>query len=339
MSLRDPLGSQNDGEAGLSPSSTSGGTSKKLSLGVPRSRTAAAASNRAGLSGNTDDAVRQTDSDALISRLSAQKLGYLPAEPYSQEFLTANSGPGTWRRSPLINIGTYLRCSSIDAMVGHFLSEAQTPAQIVSIGAGSDSRYWRLMSSGSKAISLAHYLEIDFAENTRLKMSRVSKSELLRSLVHQVSDTDAEVDFSSAQYSLRAADVRRLPSHEAEVERVFGMLDPAAPTLILFECVLSYIDAVSGDSLISLLSHQFHKMQAVVYDIGLAGDADGSDQITRFGKVMLQNLEARHLTLPGAHAYPNMASQARRFSHLRPTKTSASLFTIWQDLDHQQRSR
>jgi [phosphatase 2A protein]-leucine-carboxy methyltransferase len=52
------------------------------------------------------------------------------------------------RRSPLINIGTVLRCTAIDSAVAEFLStNPATPKQILSIGAGSDSRYWRIMVS------------------------------------------------------------------------------------------------------------------------------------------------------------------------------------------------
>lgn len=138
-----------------------------LSLGLPRNRMAARSGNNDALSGisanvpiaanQADEAVRNTDSDALLSRLSALKLGYLPPEPYTQEFSTSShSDYGAplsrsdqsntqARRSPLINIGTYLRCTTIDSEVEAFLKKRDTPKQIISIGAGSDSRYWRIM--------------------------------------------------------------------------------------------------------------------------------------------------------------------------------------------------
>lgn len=146
-----------------------------LSLGLPGSRMAArdnksdevhgSPTSEAGTASQADEAVRDTDSDALLSRLSALKLGYLPPEPYTQEFSTspqsskeqATSNAQSFgrphrpnaqaRRSPLINIGTYLRCTAIDNEVETFLKQGDTTKQIISIGAGSDSRYWRIMVS------------------------------------------------------------------------------------------------------------------------------------------------------------------------------------------------
>lgn len=141
-----------------------------LSLGVPRSRMVVKRDNEvdtaveSSVARQADDAVRNTDSDALLSRLSALKLGYLPSEPFTQEFSSnqQSSGPqgagpsslsrpsqpgGSARRSPLINIGTYLRCTTIDREVESFLKQGIDPKQIISIGAGSDTRYWRIMVS------------------------------------------------------------------------------------------------------------------------------------------------------------------------------------------------
>lgn len=356
---------------------TSSGTaapSLGLSLGVPRSRAKANIAQGddsvvvAGPSKQTDDAVRNTDSDALLSRLSALKLGYLPSEPFTQEFSTsspsssghptARSGfpqshqPGaSTRRSPLINIGTYLRCSTIDAEVESFLQQGEGKKQIISIGAGSDSRYWRIMADAGLSERLHHYVEIDFAENTAQKLSRVLRSAVLRASL----DADTDVQgipltevpqphvedrtnskrfdvIRSSKYSLLAADVRNLhtdvPSSERiDLEQLLGSastgLDRTLPTLILFECVLAYIAPEKADWLIKALGQRFTDIQALSYDIALAGDASDSvpprsglgwaddlDKVgkadvfasakaasqspappSRFGKVMLQNLE------------------------------------------------
>lgn len=69
--------------------------------------------------------------------------------------------PPVTRRPPIINIGTYLRCEMIDRLVEDFLladgEEARSGdaagkgkgRQIISVGAGSDARYWRIMVSCS----------------------------------------------------------------------------------------------------------------------------------------------------------------------------------------------
>jgi len=93
---------------------------------------------------NTDpDApVRATDNDAAIARLSAVRKGYL-TDPYIAALVPrAHLQPP---RPPLINIGTYLRSRGIDHLVdGWFRLAGGRKVQIVSLGAGSDTRFWRL---------------------------------------------------------------------------------------------------------------------------------------------------------------------------------------------------
>ncbi|GAC95874.1 leucine carboxyl methyltransferase [Pseudozyma hubeiensis SY62] len=357
-----------------SPSCDVSAPSLGLSLGVPRGRAKAnvgQADDSAVVAGplkQADDAVRNTDSDALLSRLSALKMGYLPSEPFTQEFSasspsssghpTARSSfpqlhqPGaSTRRSPLINIGTYLRCSTIDAEVESFLQHGDGKKQIISIGAGSDSRYWRIMANVNLSERLHHYVEIDFAENANQKLSRILRSSVLRASLdadtnvqgvpltelpqpHVESRTDSKrFDvIRSSKYSLLAADVRNLyadipPSERIDLEQLLGSastgLDQTLPTLILFECVLAYIAPDKADWLIKTLGQRFTDIQALSYDIALAGDASDSaptrsglgraDDIdtagkadiftsaktasqspappSRFGKVMVQNLE------------------------------------------------
>ncbi|CDW97151.1 hypothetical protein, partial [Sporisorium scitamineum] len=292
-----------------------------------------------GAARQADDAVRNTDSDALLSRLSALKLGYLPSEPFTQEFCTSPASShrqdASTRRSPLINIGTYLRCSTLDTEVETFLRQGEGQKQIISIGAGSDSRYWRFMSDPDLSQRLQHYVEIDFAENTSQKLSRILRSPILRShldsdsTIHGVpldqlaqqnqstaeqqtqSDTQRYDVIRSSKYTLLAADVRSLhpdtpPTQRIDLDHLLGpdttRLNPELPTLVLFECVLAYIAPDQADWLLTLLGQKFANIQALSYDIALAGDSDHSlptsipignsdTSPSRFGKVMLQNLE------------------------------------------------
>ena len=93
---------------------------------------------------DADSAVRQTDSDAALARLSAVKKGYIE-DPFIAHLVPrAQFQPA---RPPLINIGTYVRSKSIDALVEQWLEFCErqdTACQIVSLGAGSDTRFWRI---------------------------------------------------------------------------------------------------------------------------------------------------------------------------------------------------
>lgn len=91
-----------------------------------------------------DAAIRTTDSDAALARLSAVKKGYL-VDPYIRHLVARpHLQPA---RPPLINIGTFVRSEAIDELVLRWLQASRshgTRCQIVSLGAGSDTRFWRL---------------------------------------------------------------------------------------------------------------------------------------------------------------------------------------------------
>lgn len=96
-----------------------------------------------------DAAIRETDNDAAGARLSAFQKGYLN-DPYIRYLVPrAHLLPP---RPPLINIGTYVRTTAIDALVHQWLQISEgtgQKCQIVSLGAGSDTRYWRIAVKSS----------------------------------------------------------------------------------------------------------------------------------------------------------------------------------------------
>ena len=101
-----------------------------------------------------DAAIRETDNDAAGARLSAVQKGYLN-DPYIRYLVPrAHLLPP---RPPLINIGTYVRTTAIDALVHQWLQISEgtgQKCQIVSLGAGSDTRYWRIAVSPPLTIFL-----------------------------------------------------------------------------------------------------------------------------------------------------------------------------------------
>lgn len=92
-----------------------------------------------------DAAIRQTDSDAALARFSAVQKQYL-ADPFIKSLLPrgAHLQPP---RPPLINVGTYVRSEGIDKLVDRWIqlcAQDERQCQIVSFGAGSDTRFWRI---------------------------------------------------------------------------------------------------------------------------------------------------------------------------------------------------
>ena len=101
-----------------------------------------------------DEAIRATDDDAAASRRSAVGLGYL-TDPFVSilspppSTISSSSSPyasGSARKPPLINIGTHHRTWAIDTLVDRFFDAAgEKRGQLVGLGAGSDTRFFRLM--------------------------------------------------------------------------------------------------------------------------------------------------------------------------------------------------
>jgi [phosphatase 2A protein]-leucine-carboxy methyltransferase len=82
--------------------------------------------------------------DTLSSAINA---GYI-SDPYATMVAKVASSSVT-RRAPLINVGTHHRTWALDRLIDSFLDDSsdQRPRQVVSLGAGSDTRFWRLMVS------------------------------------------------------------------------------------------------------------------------------------------------------------------------------------------------
>ena len=94
---------------------------------------------------DSDAAIRLTDTDAVTARYSAVQKGYI-RDPFTRPLLPrgAQFQPS---RPPLINVGTYVRSEGIDSLVTQWIELSQQEGkkcQIVSLGAGSDSRFWRI---------------------------------------------------------------------------------------------------------------------------------------------------------------------------------------------------
>lgn len=94
-----------------------------------------------------DAAIRETDSDAAIARLSAVNKHYLH-DPFINLFISQSQFIPP--RPPLINWGTYIRSKIIDDLIVDWARIVNTLSsgssfQIVSLGAGSDTRFWRLV--------------------------------------------------------------------------------------------------------------------------------------------------------------------------------------------------
>ncbi|KAF5393277.1 hypothetical protein D9757_000448 [Collybiopsis confluens] len=266
-----------------------------------------------------DAPIRLTDNDAALAKLSAVRLGYL-SDPFIKHFVPRASFQPS--RPPLINIGTFVRTVTIDDLVEQWIKLSNKEGkrcQIVSLGAGSDTRFWRL-ATGPQNDGLSTYIEVDFPENTMKKAMAIKKSKDLSVILGSPIDVKlGGTALSSPRYQLFPADLRQDPNISLKsLTTAPPPLNPSLPTLLIFECVLVYMQPEESNCLLQWFQSYFAStgvLGTIVYEMFGLGDS--------FGRVMVSNLKARNVSLPGADPFPSYQSLPSRFLNLGYTTARA----------------
>ncbi|MCJ1310655.1 carboxy methyl transferase for protein phosphatase 2A [Agyrium rufum] len=287
-----------------------------------------------------DKIIQETDQDASVSRLSAVQVGYLH-DPFADCFVGSGSGTPQ-RRFPIINRGTYVRTTAIDQLVDNFLSsDLTTRKQIISLGAGSDTRFFRLASRSVPPDVLYH--ELDFPANTAQKVATIRRTPKLRALAglptsQQGQDTPPatsskdevsrspqsssngttpdpqstqDTELHTPNYHILALDMRSLtskPPDPSALSALQSYISPNLPTLLLSECCLCYLPPSQSTTLLSTftttLINPTTPLALLLYEPINPTDA--------FGRVMLSNLASRGIALASIETYPDLESQRAR---------------------------
>ncbi|KAF5384462.1 hypothetical protein D9757_006494 [Collybiopsis confluens] len=289
-----------------------------------------------------DAPIRLTDNDAALAKLSAARLGYL-SDPFIKHFVPRASFQPS--RPPLINIGTFVRTVTIDDLVEQWIKLSNKEGkrcQIVSLGAGSDTRFWRL-ATGPQNDGLSTYIEVDFPENTMKKAMAIKKSKDLSVILGSPIDVKlGGTALSSPRYQLFPADLRQDPNISLKsLTTAPPPLNPSLPTLLICECVLVYMQPEESNCLLQWFQSYFAStgvLGTIVYEMFGLGDS--------FGRVMVSNLKvgetfevlisarspdelprssskARNVSLPGADPFPSYQSLPSRFLNLGYTTARA----------------
>lgn len=326
-----------------------------------------------------DKVVQSTDLDALSSKFSAVQRGYLEDE-FIDVFVAgirqsaASQGPGSARRSasqfqpklPLINRGTFVRHYAVDVLVNRFLA-AKKPGQrvqIISLGAGSDTRPFTLWSKEPEYRNEVLYHEIDFPVSVERKRGVIVQDSRLRdvvglgegdfekeaesntlSAVSPQNDTLQKVVLSqqkqpfqpsppsssslhTSRYHLHGIDLRDIgPGFTLEGS------DPSLPTLVISECCLCYLEPDQAKQVVSWITSSFRDSTIVMYE-----PLSGQDQ---FGQVMIENLASRGISIPSMTRFPSLESQIERFKSAGYTDVLATSMDVihdsWLSTDDQRR--
>ncbi|KAE8912553.1 hypothetical protein PF005_g11991 [Phytophthora fragariae] len=250
-----------------------------------------------------DGAVRETASDASLCKLSASQLGYY-ADPFVQFFVKAPS-----RRMPIINRGYYARVAAVESLVRKFLGAAPQNTQLVILGAGLDTMFFRLKSA--ELLATCEYFELDFPDVTMHKVSTIKRRKPLNGLLGLGATSDFMAAVSSGYtelnvpgYHLLPCDLRDLDATTAKLEA--AGIDRSVPTLFVSECVLIYMEAKFSTQLVAWGSSYFDDVSFALYEQILPDDA--------FGKVMMANIKARGCDLLSIYDFPTVEAQIARFT-------------------------
>ncbi|XP_068590319.1 tRNA wybutosine-synthesizing protein 4 isoform X2 [Cebidichthys violaceus] len=245
-----------------------------------------------------DTAVQGTNDSSVVSKVSAAARGYFQ-DVFLQHFVCKVA-----RRAPLINRGYYVRWRAVDHCVRRFLhvTENCPRRQILSLGAGFDSAYFRLHAD--EALHRAVVFEVDFPDVTRRKAALINSNITLRGMLEpHLPSATGPVYVSSGRYRLLGVDVRE----ESQVEEALGAagLDWAAPTLILSEVVLTYMETQQSDAVIRWAAQLLPQSLFVMYEQIHPRDP--------FGRIMQDHFLKLNSTLHALRQYPDTAAQRRRF--------------------------
>ncbi|TKA66261.1 hypothetical protein B0A55_08424 [Friedmanniomyces simplex] len=227
--------------------------------------------------------------------MSAVALGYLD-DRFAKAFLAP--GEQITKRYPIIHRGTYVRTTAIDKLVNRFLAaQPEQRKQVVSLGAGSDTRFFRLMADeqGGSPKSKVTYHELDFEANANQKRSILRQSTELSECLRR-----AEQDGSF--YHLHAIDLRDLTNKSPPI---IPELNPALPTLLLSECCLCYLPPDAAASVLQYFTVNLPgSLALILYEPIRPFDA--------FGKTMVSNLASRGIHLQTLKRYSSLQAQRQR---------------------------
>ncbi|KAK0627746.1 S-adenosyl-L-methionine-dependent methyltransferase [Immersiella caudata] len=271
-----------------------------------------------------DVTIQGTDTDAALSRLSAVEIGYLD-DPFAEVFAQRPAPGAPVRRLPIINRGTYTRTTAIDTIFNHFLaSTAGSPRQIISLGAGTDTRALRLFTSTSPAHSDILYYEIDFPTITAKKLATVRTFPPLCVILSVIENTPSSWtaysktnptnklichgidlrDLAQPQPLSQPQDPPALPQPQTPLSHLLPSIDTSLPTILLSECCLCYLPTPATTSILSLFTSAIPNLAITIYEPILPSDP--------FGRMMVSNLAARGIRMPTLEAYQAPADEERR---------------------------
>ncbi len=274
-----------------------------------------------------NDRVEDTNSDSLLSKLSVVSqgkfrlrfrsltsnkcliLGYR-VDPFLRE-LTSDPDTICSRRSPAINRGYLARLLALEVTFERVLllhqsrEHAGYELQVLSLGAGFDSMYFRLLNMGLITKETVKYFEVDFPHSMARKATRIAKSSILKPFFQNEPKTTVKDCFAYDDYSyvLIGSDMTKLEDMEAKLKSCH--FDFGRPTVILTECSTTYIEASSVIQLVKWISDRLKNFMFISYE--------QIRPLDPFGRVMVKHFQKRNSPIRCVQHYHSIRDHLSRF--------------------------
>ncbi|XP_018094768.1 leucine carboxyl methyltransferase 1 isoform X2 [Xenopus laevis] len=255
-------------------------------------------------------------------------------DPYIQYFVRQAKE----RKAPEINRGYYARVQGVNLLLNAFLRKTECNCQIINLGAGLDTTFWRLKDEN---LLPKKYFEVDFPAIVARKLYNIkSKPPLSKPIMETHSGESLLLDahsLDSARYSIIGADLRNLKDMEEKLKKM--SMDPQLPTLLVSECVLVYMTPEQSASLLQWATNTFPTAMLINYEqvtmeslshetlllennllewinqllITWGFFCNQVNMMDRFGQIMVENLQRRQCNLAGVDTCQSLQSQTERF--------------------------
>ncbi|GAB6030483.1 Leucine carboxyl methyltransferase 2 [Chamberlinius hualienensis] len=245
-------------------------------------------------------AVQTTNDSSILSKHSMIAAEYF-CDPFIGEFVNKFSP----KRTSLINRGYYVRAKAVDYAISKWLLNCRqnypSHYQIVSLGAGFDTLFFRLNFADVKVF------EVDYYDVVSRKALLIKSSSKLKSLLPSdaifAQDKDDCVVMDSTRYAMIGTDLKNLIKLETLFELCHLHYD--LPTLLLSECAITYMREVDSTKLIKWSSGRFKNGTFVTYE--QITPTDG------FGQVMVNHFQNTGSPLLSVGIYPTLQQQQQRY--------------------------
>ncbi|KAJ9455635.1 putative leucine carboxyl methyltransferase 1 [Diplonema papillatum] len=258
-----------------------------------------------------------TNDSATETKIRAAQLGYYE-DPFASKLGSLSPGGGG---SPLMHRGYYARVRFVQCAYERFkAAHPATDIQVVSLGCGFDSTFFRVTRGAEGGSGIKRWIEVDFPAVIEKKRRAIDGDAVMKAAAKE-----------GDRYRMVAADLRDC---DAFLEKLKGegLADGAAPTLIVSECVLIYLRKEEGDAVVAGLAGFFDTAAFVTYEM-IRPDS-------LFGAKMVENLRTRRCPLLSIHAYPTLASQELRYKSAGfPAATARDMNAVWAAIPASEKAR